>query len=62
MMVEKGKYKLTIIFDFEAVDDIEARRFAQNLKSGVDVCDDTPKPSFKFQKIYTNKQPDKMDI
>ena len=60
------KYKLTISFDFEAVDDIEARQMANKkfeLLSYTYYPDNiNNEPTAKLQTIYDNKPPTKIEL
>jgi hypothetical protein len=62
--MEKQKYQLTIKFEFDAWDDLDARMIAEDLtESHFDFeIDPLIKCEEKLQQIFDNKQPRKVEL
>lgn len=63
--MEINKYKYTISVEFEAVDDLAAREKAKSLEK-MFFCESNQSPmkeaERKFQKIFSNKPPQKLEL
>lgn len=63
--MEMSKYKFSIIIDFDKIDDAEARRYAQEsfniFRNNLNINNEI-KINTKLQRIYTNKEPVKLEL
>lgn len=59
--MEKKKYLITLKYEFEAFDDIEARMLLQDMLSCGNVACGM-KEEIKLQNVFDNKEPRKIEV